>query len=230
MKIGFYCAMLLLWLAHCAAEVVDRMVAVVNKQVILQSELEEATRVEFLLQGKPLDKLTGADTHSVLQRLIDQALLQQQIVQTAMWDPSLEAPAARLQEVRSQIPGAETDEKWKAMLANYGVTEQDLEREVNSQTRVLRFVDLRFRALVNVDQTEIAAYYQEKLLPELRGQAVPEPPLSDVSEKIQRILVEQGMNKLLVDWLQTLRAQAHIQIMDPETGLAAGAQAAGAPQ
>ena len=41
------------------AQVVDRMVAVVNKRVILESELDQATRVEFLLQGKPIERLTS---------------------------------------------------------------------------------------------------------------------------------------------------------------------------
>src|SRR5205807_6762377 len=76
-------------LPHCAAEVVDRMVAVVNKQVILQSQLEQAAHVEFLLQGKPLEKLTAAEAQAILEQLIDRALLEQQIVGNGMLDPSL---------------------------------------------------------------------------------------------------------------------------------------------
>ena len=48
-------------------QMVDRMVAVVNKRVILQSELDQAARVEFLLQGKPIASLTQADTAAVLR-------------------------------------------------------------------------------------------------------------------------------------------------------------------
>ena len=41
------------FLPHQAqAQVVDRMVAVVNKHVILESELDQATRVEFLNAGQ----------------------------------------------------------------------------------------------------------------------------------------------------------------------------------
>src|SRR5713226_1880603 len=60
------------------AQVVDRMVAVVNKHVILESELDQATRVEFLLQAKPIQSLTQVDRSAVLERLIDRSLLVQQ--------------------------------------------------------------------------------------------------------------------------------------------------------
>jgi hypothetical protein len=43
------------------AQVVDRMVAVVNKHVILESELDQATRVEFLMQAKPIERVTSVD-------------------------------------------------------------------------------------------------------------------------------------------------------------------------
>jgi hypothetical protein len=214
MNTGLHCALLLLLLAPVRAEVVDRMVAVVNKQIILQSELDQATRVEFLLQGRPLDQLTDAEMGKVLERLIDQDLLQQQIAQAAMRDPTPEEMAAHLSEVRSQIPGAEAQEKWRAMLAAYGVTEQDVERQLLSQVKVLRFIDLRFRGLVSVDKTAIAAYYQEKLVPELRKQGAPNPPLNEVSEKIEKIVIEQRIDELLNDWLQTLRSQAHIEKMN----------------
>jgi hypothetical protein len=187
------------------------MVAVVNKQIILQSELEQATRVEFLLQGRPLDQLTDAEMGKVLERLIDQDLLQQQLAQPAIPDPSPEEMAARLHEVRSQIPGAEAGEKWRAMLAAYGVTEQDVARQLLSQVKILRFIDLRFRGLVTVDKTAIAAYYQEKLVPELQKRGAPNPPLNEVSDKIEKIVIEQRIDELLNDWLQTLRSQAHIE-------------------
>ena len=222
----YFCIVLLFLcsaLPHCAAEVVDRMVAVVNKQVILQSQLEQAAHVEFLLQGKPLEKLTAAEAQAVLDQLIDRALLEQQIVSNGMLDPSLDEVAGRLREVRAQIPGADSDDRWKAMLITYGVSQTDVEAQIIAQLRVLRFIDLRFRVLAHADRTAVAAYYQEKFLPELRKQGAPEPPLNEVSGKIEKILVEQRINDLLTGWLQALRSQAHIQKITSGSNLAAGA-------
>ena len=56
MVLRFQFAMVLLLAGFTQAQVVDRMVAVVNKRVILESELDQAARVEFLLQGKPIER------------------------------------------------------------------------------------------------------------------------------------------------------------------------------
>lgn len=207
--------LLLLGAVAAQAQVVDRMVAVVNKQVILESELEQASRVEFLMQGKPVSALTQADRAAVLERLIDRSLLDQQIVTPSMLDPTPEELTEKVKEVRSQLPNAATNEGWTTTLTSYSLTQQDLEEQLSSEFRILRFVDMRFRGLVRVEKEDIAAYYQNNLLPEVRKRNAPEPKLADVSDKIEQILAEKSIDGLLNDWLKTLRAQAHIEKMLP---------------
>jgi peptidyl-prolyl cis-trans isomerase SurA len=215
MVLRFQFAMVLLLAGFAQAQVVDRMVAVVNKRVILESELDQTVRVEFLLQGKSIAGLTEADRSKVLERLIDRALLDQQIVNPAMLDPTPEELAEKIKEVRSGISGAGADERWRAILAGYGLTQQDVEEQLTSQFRILRFIDLRFRGLVRVEKDAIAAYYRDRFLPEVRKRNLAEPKLSDVSDKIEQILAEQRIDDLLSNWLKTLRAQAHIERMLP---------------
>lgn len=224
MKTAINFVLLLAGLAICPGQVVDRMVAVVNRQVILQSELEESEHIEFLLQGKPLDELTAPQTDAVLDRLIDQALLQQQIVTPSALEPTADEISSRLRDVRAQIPGATVQEKWLAMLAAYGVTERDVEMHIATQLRILKFIDLRFRTLARVDRASISNYYKDKLLPELRRQGAAEPPLSQVSDKIEQILTEQRIDELLNSWLQALRSQAQIEKMNMDFKAAAGAK------
>ena len=224
MKLVLNSVLVLATVGACCAQVVDRMVAVVNRQVILQSELEQTAHVEFLLQGKPLGELTEKEMQAVLDRMIDQALLQQQIVSTVILDPAPEEISSQLHEARAQIPGATDEKKWRALLDAYGVTQQDVENQIAAQLRILRFIDLRFRTLARVDRTAISNYYTEKLLPELRKQGVPEPPLAQVSDKIEKILTEQRIDELLTSWLQTLRSQARIQKLNATSRLAAGAE------
>jgi parvulin-like peptidyl-prolyl isomerase len=210
MRLRLQLALLLLALP-AGAQVVDRMVAVVNKRVVLESELEQTTRVEFLMQGKPLEKLTSADTASVLERLIDRSLLQQQILSGEDLDPALEEVATQVKELRAQLPNAASDEGWKALLSSYGLSQGDVEDHFIAQSRVMRFVDLRFRGLVRVDKIAVRAYYEQKLLPQLRQRGAPEPALAEVSDRIEKILVEQSIDEMMGRWLETLRAQAHIE-------------------
>jgi hypothetical protein len=171
--------------------------------------------VEFLLQAKPIDQLVQTDRLAVLERLIDRSLLEQQIVDPAMLNPGPEDLAEKIKELREGLPGAGNNERWKTILAGYGLTQQDVEDQLTSQFRILRFIDLRFRGLVQVDKDAIAAYYHDHFLPEVRKRNVAEPKLSEVSDKIEQILAEQRIDGLLNDWLKTLRAQAHIERMLP---------------
>jgi hypothetical protein len=219
MIVRLHFVLVLLLAAFGQAQIVDRMVAVVNKHVILESELDQAARVEFLLQGKPIEKLTQADRVAVLERLIDRSLLDQQIVNPAMLDPTPAELAEKVKEVRSSIPSATTDDQWNALLASYGLTQRDVEEQLTSEFRILRLIDLRFRGLVRVEKDAITAYYQDHFLPEVRKRNVAEPKLSEVSDKIEQILMEQGIDNLLSSWLKTLHAQAHIEKMLQATPL-----------
>ncbi|MBZ5521707.1 MAG: SurA N-terminal domain-containing protein [Acidobacteriia bacterium] len=224
MKASFSVAILLLALPLCSAQVVDRMVAVVNKHVVLQSELEQEVRVDFMLRGLPLAQVTGAEMEAMLERLIDQSLLQQQIVATAMIDATPEELAESLRRLRAGIPGAQDDGRWQSMLAAYGLGGRDVETHVAAQLRLLRFIDLRFRSLTRVDRAAVTAYYQQEFLPERRKQGLPEPLLNEVSGQIEKILVDQRINDLLNNWLATLRNQASVQKLITVSGLSSGAQ------
>jgi parvulin-like peptidyl-prolyl isomerase len=213
MRMRFQLVLMLIMAVTCSAQVVDRMVAVVNKRVILESELDQAVRLEFLMAGKPFDRATQADRMATLDRLIDRSLLDQQAVRSEMLDPEPGELADKVAEVRHQLPNAQTDEGWHKILNDYGLTQQDVEENLRSQMRILRLIDMRFRGLVRVDRSAIEAYYNDKLLPQLRAQGAAVPPLNDVSPKIEQILVEQGIDEMLAHWMDTLRGQAHIEKM-----------------
>jgi hypothetical protein len=229
MRARFQLVLLLLIGTLCSAQVVDRMVAVVNKRVILESELDQNARVELLMAGKPQTQLTPAEKIAVLDRLIDRALLEQQIARSDMLDPTPEELAAQLADVRKQLPGAQTEEGWHKLLNGYELSQQDIEESLESQIRILRFVDMRFRGMVRVEPSAVEAYYRDKLVPQLRAQGAPEPPLAQVSTKIENILVEQSIDDMLARWLETLRGQAHIEKMISSGASAASASAEAHP-
>lgn len=204
-------ALIMALLAAGSAQVVDRMVAVVNRQVILESEWDEAARIEFLQQGKPLDQLNAGEMDAVQDHLIDQSLVRQQIVNSSVVDPTVDEISSHIRKLRDQIPGAATDEKWQAILASYGLTEQDMTIHAALELRVLKFLDLRFRTLARADRAGIDDYYKKTLAPQLRKQGAPVPPEDQVAEKIRDILTERRMTELQTEWLKDLHAQSHIE-------------------
>lgn len=200
-------------------EVLDRVVAVVNDRPILQSDVTEEMRLAVL---EPNPQLRGIETpEQALQRLISRTLIRQQIreedLQTTA--PSEEEVEARLTEMRQQLPvcvrdHCATGEGWKAFLDGHGLTQGRVHAYLRNRLQILRFIELRFRQGIQISDKEIETYYRTTLRPQYpAGQTA--PPLAQVAPRIQEILLQQKVNALFSDWLDSLRQQGEVEILDP---------------
>jgi peptidyl-prolyl cis-trans isomerase SurA len=196
--------------AH-AGDIVDRIVATVNGHIILQSDWEDALHYEAFIAEHSPEKLSFVDRKAVLDRLIDQELLRQQIRPSDFQHASGQEIAARIQEIRSQYPGAESDSGWSAALIRYGLTEKQLKNRVALQLDLLRLVDARLRPTVQIDSKSIESYYNQELLPQLRQARTQQIPLAQASPKIKELLTQRKIDQLLTAWLQTLRTGSEIR-------------------
>jgi peptidyl-prolyl cis-trans isomerase SurA len=201
-------------------EVVDRIVAIVNGRVILQSDWDEALCYEALVSNRALDRFTDDDRRAVLDRLIDQELLREQMKSAEFRHATDAEVQARITEARKQYPQAVTDQGWQALLSSYHITEKDLFSRVRQQIDVMRLVDARLRPTVQIDSKSIEAYYRDQFVPKLKETGAPEVSLAEVSPKIRELLTEQKVSEMLVSWLQTLRSEGdvHFPAANPQTG------------
>ena len=211
------CAVVLLAIAlpAQAGDILDRIVATVNGHIILQSEWQDALRYEAFVDGRALDQLPAGDRKAALDHLIDQELLREQMRSSGFPHAGSQEVEQRIQEIRKQYVGAESEAGWQATLERYGLTEDELKRHVALQVDLLRLVDARLRPNVSIDSKSIESYYNQELLPQLRQSGAGQVPLAEVSPKIKELLTQQKMNQLLVAWLQDLRSGSEIRT---ETG------------
>jgi len=194
-----------------AGDVLDRIVATVNNHIILQSEWQDAVRYEAFVSGRGLDQLQPADRKAALDRLIDQELLREQMRSSGFPHASGEEVEKRIQEIRKQYPGAETEAGWQAALVRYGLTENELKKRVALQVDLMGLIDTRLRPNVVIDPKSIESYYNQELLPQLRQSGAQQVSLAEVSPKIKELLTQQKMNQMLVAWLQDLRSGSRIR-------------------
>jgi hypothetical protein len=209
----FVCVVAVLALAspRSDAEVIDRIVAIVNGHVILQSDWEDSLCYEAFSSGRPLDQLTAADRKTALDHLIDQELLGEQLRAPDSSHASPEQVAQRVAEIRKQYPNAETESGWQALLERYGLNQEDLKNRVAAQLDLMSLVDSRLRPAVNIDNKSIASYYQQELLPQLHESGGQSVPLAEVSGKIKELLTQKKITQLLTAWLESLRAGSQIR-------------------
>ena len=196
------------------AEIIDRILATVNGVPITASEWDDAVHFEALLAGRAPDAVTAEDRQAALERLIDQALIEQQIRSSKFAEASDEEVTAHAADLRRQLTPSADDTAWQKLLANYGLTEMDLRERIHLQVDELRFVEQRFRPTVRVSSGEIARYYRDDFVPKVRKAGAEPRPLSDVSAQIEQLLAEQQVNALMAAWLQNLRTQAQIAYHD----------------
>ncbi len=193
-------------------ETIDRVVAVVNAHAILLSEWDTAARLEVLLDHKPFTSITDATRHATLDRMIDQELLRGEMENSSVTRSSSEDVAAKLKEVRQQFPNTSTDQQWSTLLAQYGVTETEVEVAVTDELDGLRLLDFRLRSTALPDPAQIERYYHSVYEPAMRAKRARPAPLPDVVQRIREILTQQKLTELTTTWLQTLRSQANIQM------------------
>jgi peptidyl-prolyl cis-trans isomerase SurA len=198
--------------------VLDRVVAVVNNQAILASDIDEEIRLSVLDPGRGgLGVLTRT---RALDQLIGRAIIQQQIRQAdaEAAEPSQDEVDARLMELRKELPACvrencATDAGWNAFLFTHGLTPKRVEAHLRHRVEILRFIEQRFRQGISIPPEDIATYYHNTLLPQYaKGETV--PPLDLVSQRIQEILLQQRVNALFDDWLSNLRKQGDIEVLD----------------
>jgi peptidyl-prolyl cis-trans isomerase SurA len=199
--------------------VLDRVVAVVNNHAILDSDIDDEIRLSVLDPGRGgLGVLTRK---KALDQLIGRTLIQQQIREEDLQavDPTQTEVNARLEEIRNKLPtcgrqNCASDAGWKAFLAAHGLTVERVESYLRYRMEILRFIEQRFRQGIRISPQEIQTYYLNTLLPQYaQGEAI--PPLGQVAPRIEDILLQQQVNALFDDWLQNLRKQGEIEVLDP---------------
>jgi peptidyl-prolyl cis-trans isomerase SurA len=207
-----------------APQVIDRIVAIVNGRVILQSDWDEALCYEALLSNRSLSDFTDDDRRGVLDRLIDLELLREQMRSADFRHATDAEVSARIAEARKQSPQAASGEAWRSLLASYHLTEKDLFAHVQQEIDVMRLVDARLRPAVQIDSKSIEAYYRDQFVPKLKQTGASEVPLTEVSGKIRELLTQEKVSEMLVSWLQTLRAEGQVHVPGEASSRDSGVQ------
>ncbi len=144
---------LLITTPKSSAETANRIVAIVNDEVITQTDV--SSRVDALLedqQATPQTKDPEQMERMVLQRLIEQRLLLQQAKKEGIIVTSDEV-RKRLEDLRSRF---ESEDAFQQSLVDSNLTEEQLKEKLRDQLMVQRLVDSKVRSMITVSPQEVA--------------------------------------------------------------------------
>lgn len=198
----------------------DHVVAVINDDVLLQSDVEEERHFAAL---EPFRPGAGKDTlQDAMRRIIDRTLIVQQMQEQHQFNINISDAQvdASLKDLRARLPQCakyhcETAAGWKVFLAANDLTEPEVATHWKQRMVILRFIDVRFETGIRISQESIQSYYEKTVVPVFEKQHVATPTLKDVQGRIQQVLLEQQVNGMLQDWLTSLREEGSVRIVDP---------------
>ena len=184
-----------------AQKVVDRVVARVEEEIILQSDIEQLARYQLLVDGK------SESEAQILDRLIDQWIVRKEAAASrfpAASDADIEREMRRLERSFAK------KEDFAAQREKVGISEAELQEIVTSQAYLTNYLDSRFRPSVQVDEKSIVDFYNEALIPRAKARGQEPPSLDAARDLIQEVLIQRGINEQADKWLKESRTRLSI--------------------
>jgi peptidyl-prolyl cis-trans isomerase SurA len=197
--------------------VVDQVVAVVNGDLVMESDVNEERRFEAF---EPFSTPGSFSRDRAISRLVDRTLILQQAKLQPGDSVSMGEARKQLDSLRKDLPACkqyhcETDAGWQKFVKDQGFTIPELEARWQQRMEVLKFIEMRFRAGIDITPAQIKTYYETKMLPEYAKVGKKPPALAVISDRIQEVLLEEQVSNLLSDWLESLKAEGSVRMMRP---------------
>jgi peptidyl-prolyl cis-trans isomerase SurA len=147
-----------------ASDVVDRIVAVVNGDIVTLYDLNRAFKpyeanIKALKYPEEKERQTLFQVRSdVLNQLIDSQLADQQVkrYQISVTQKEIDSTIERIKQTRSF-----TDEQLREGLAAQGMTMEEYRKEIESQILRTKLVNREVKSKIVITQEDIKAYYEQ---------------------------------------------------------------------
>jgi hypothetical protein len=183
-------------------ETVDRIVARVENDIILLSDIRALSRYQQFIDGK------SETDGPILDRLIDQWIVRTEADVSHFPHPSDAEIDRGLERVRKSFTSAE---EYEARKKQSGLSDAEIREMVAAQLYLSNYLDSRFRPGVQIDPKTIDDFYQKSVVPRAKARGQEPPPLDEARDFIQEALVQRGINDQADQWLIESKARLHIE-------------------
>jgi hypothetical protein len=198
----FFCACMIGAEAAAPQEVLDRIVARVEADVILLSEVRALSRYQQLVDGK------AESDAQIVDRLVDQWIVRNE-AQTARFPWPIDAEITRgVERVQSSFGSAE---QYAAHRKQCGLNDEDVRRMVAAQLYLTNYLDSRFRSSIQIDAKQVEDFYQTAVVARAKARNQTPPSLEASREYIQQALMQREINEQSERWLKESHARLHVE-------------------
>jgi hypothetical protein len=191
--------------AEAPPRLVDRVLAVVDEDPILASDVERAIALGLV------DRAAGESDDELRRRaldgLIEQRLRLHEIARFGLEEASFAEVDRQFEALRA---GFADESAWRAELDRLGLDEAGVRQLLARQLSILAYVEERLGPRIFVGVEEIRRHYDEELVPALAAEGLAPPPIEEVRESIRAVLRARRLNEEIERWTADLRAAADV--------------------
>ncbi len=188
---------------------IDRIVARVETDIILLSDVRALQRYQQLVDGK------SETDAQVLDRLIDQWIVRNEAETAQFPQPTPDAIDKGVERVQKSFPSSGEYETKKKEV---GLTDADVRKMVASQLYLSNYLDSRFRPSVHIEAKDIQEFYEKAVIPRAQARGQEAPSLDAARDVIREALIQSGIDEQSNRWLAESRSRIVIEKMpDQET-------------
>ncbi len=184
----------------------DRVVAIVNDEPILYSELNQTMPTSMSNSDR-----FPALMRTNLEALIDQTLILQEIKRLKLFSVEPDEVDAALDQMTARYGSAQN---LLSAILEAGMSLAELRAGILRKLLIMKFIDYRFRQVAAVEEADVIDYYNDELLSEfrLKNPGLVPPGLESQRRAIEAVLRERVINTALENWLEQTRSSARIVI------------------
>lgn len=174
--------------------VVERIIAVINNEIVLLSDLRDRAT----LLGTPLDDNVLLNPHALgdkqirqlLDRMVDDALILQQAHELKLAIEKVEVDRA-IDEVRKQ--NGLSEDQFREVLSQQGYSWESYRHELRNQLLRFKVINTAVRAHVNISEEDVRSFYNQSVRQaggnrsaHLRHVLIAVPPGTDAKTQAER--------------------------------------------
>jgi hypothetical protein len=187
--------------------VVDRIVARIEGDIILLSQVRELGAFQHLVEGQ------AESDDRLLAELIEQWMVQTEATESRFPQPAQSEVDRELARLVAQFGSAET---YAAKVRDLGLSATQVRQLLARQIYIERYIDYKFRPSVQIKSEDVQNYFQKELLPELAKKNQIAPSQATVEGEILELLTQRAITDLATKWLDETKSRLKIETTMPD--------------
>jgi parvulin-like peptidyl-prolyl isomerase len=184
-----------------AQEIIDRIVARIENDIILLSDVQALSRYQQLVDGK------SESDAQIVDRLIDQWIVRNEAETAQFPHPSGEDIAGGMERVEKSFTSRA---EYEARKKQTGLIDTDVRNMVATQLYLSNYLDSRFRPSAQIDPKDVEDFYQKAVVPRAQARGQAPPSLDAARDYIREALVQRSINEQADRWLNESRARVKV--------------------